>query len=235
MVQELIQKAQTLPEEVERLILELHETKQRLHTLLEDRQRLEAAIAGEVAGEVDGNGKKKYPNEEARKAEIAKRLEASEIWQVNEEAIREAREQVVNLEAQLDRARYEHRTATTLLNLFAAAIQSNRQDVAELITGNNNNRRGERQPKQAKPSPEAASNGSTNGSKDAKETLMVVLEVDRTQNGNLKATCLDVEANKEVVVYAKGEAAKRLEGSLHHRAKVTYKQLDRGLYALKVS
>ena len=235
MVQELIQKAQALPGEVERLILELHETKQRLHTLLEDRQRLEAAIAGEVASEMDGNGKKRYPNEEARKAEIAKRLAANEIYQANEEAIREAREQAVNLEAQLDRARYEHRTATTLLSLFAAAIQSNRQDVAKLIASDNGSpAHEEKQPKQAKPK-DATGNDSSGGSKDAKEALMVVLEVGKTQNGNLKATCLDVEANKEVVVYAKGDAAKRLEGSLHHRAKVTYKQLDRGLYALKVS
>lgn len=96
MLRTLIEQAQRLPGEVETLIRQAAETKQRLHDLLQDRAKLEAQVAGEVANETNGDGKKKYPNEEARKAEIARRLQASEIYQVNEEAIRKARESVVD-------------------------------------------------------------------------------------------------------------------------------------------
>jgi DNA repair exonuclease SbcCD ATPase subunit len=240
MLRTLIEQAQRLPGEVETLIHQAAETKQGLHDLLQDRAKLEAQVAGEVANESNGDGKKKYPNEEARKAEIARRLQANEIYQANEEAIRKAREAVVDLEARLDRNRYEHRTATALLNLLAAAIQAGRQDVEGAILKDSQEvQRAEAKKKftqalkeitEEKPASGNITNG--NGLKEAKVT---VLEAKPGKNqGTIRAYC-QTEGGEKVAVYAKNGTGKKLAAAVGEKVAVKFKEIDHGWFAVAVN
>jgi protein tyrosine phosphatase (PTP) superfamily phosphohydrolase (DUF442 family) len=240
MLRTLIEQAQRLPGEVETLIRQAAETKQRLHDLLQDRAKLEAQVAGEVANETNGDGKKKYPNEEARKAEIARRLQASEIYQVNEEAIRKAREAVVDLEARLDRNRYEHRAATALLNLLAAAIQAGRQDVEEAVLTkpgvNPEEQKAEARKKFTKTVKEVANGNSTgvngNGLKEAKVTVLEA-RPGKTE-GTIRAYC-QTEGGEKVAVYGKNGTGKKLATAIGEAVVLKFKEIDHGWFAMAVN
>ncbi len=91
MLRTLIEQARTIPGEVEKLAVELATKKQALHDLLVLRQAREAEVAGEVANETNGDGKKRFPNDEARKAEIARRLAEDALYQDSEREPREIR------------------------------------------------------------------------------------------------------------------------------------------------
>ncbi|MEW6573494.1 MAG: hypothetical protein AB1374_07665 [Bacillota bacterium] len=233
MLRTLIEQAQRLPGEVEALIRQAAETKQRLHDLLQDRAKLEAQVAGEVANESNGDGKKKYPNEEARKAEIARRLQANEIYQANDEVIRKAREAVVDLEARLDRSRYEHRTATALLNLLAAAIQTGRQDVEEAVLTRQAVEPEEQKAGARKKFTEAVkevANG--NGLKEAK---VKVLEAKPGKSeGTIRAYC-EMEGGEKVAVYGKNGTGKKLAGAIGELVAVKFKEMDHGWFAVAVN
>ncbi|RPF47106.1 hypothetical protein EDD75_1379 [Thermodesulfitimonas autotrophica] len=241
MLKNLIEQARVLPGEVERLTLKLYETKQRLHTLLEDKAKLEAQVAGEVAGETDGNGKKRYPNEEARKAEIAKRLAANEIYQANEEAVKQAREEAVALEAKLDRARYQHRTATTLLNLLASAIQAGRKDIEEAILSSTEAAKREAAKKFVEGVKEIAKgNGSSNGNGNGngnslKEAKVTVLEARPGKSeGTIRAYC-QTEEGEKVAVYAKNSTGKKLAAAIGEAVALKFKEMDHGWFAVSIN
>lgn len=119
MIDKLINMALTLPAEIEKTVLKLATEKQSLHDVLAVKQKLEAEIAGEVASETTSDGKKKYPNEEARKAEIARRLLEHDGYRATDEYLRAVREEVTRLEAHLERLRLEHKTAVALLSALS--------------------------------------------------------------------------------------------------------------------
>lgn len=116
MIEKLVNMALILPAEIEKTVLKLATEKQSLHDVLAVKQKLEAEIAGEVASETTPDGKKKYPNEEARKAEIARRLAEDDGYRATDDYLRAVREEVTRLEAHLERLRLEHKTAVALLS-----------------------------------------------------------------------------------------------------------------------
>ncbi|MEW6572873.1 MAG: hypothetical protein AB1374_04500 [Bacillota bacterium] len=238
----LIEQAVSLPAEVENLIHQVAETKQRMHDLLQDRAKLEAQVAGEVANETNGDGKKKYPNEEARKAEIARRLQGNEIYRANEEAIRKAREAVVDLEARLDRSRYEHRTATALLNLLAAAIQAGRQDVEETVITRPAVDPEEQKAEARKKFTEAVkgiangdgtgANGNGSGLKEAKVTVLEARP--GKSEGTIRAYC-QMEGGEKVAVYGKNGTGKKLAAAIGEVVAVKFREMDHGWFAVAVN
>ncbi len=58
------------------------------------------------------SGRKRYTNEESRKAEISRRLLENREYDEADLLLRATRQVCIELEAKLDRAGYEHRTAT---------------------------------------------------------------------------------------------------------------------------
>jgi hypothetical protein len=252
MLRTLIEQAHSLPGTIDSMIREVAETKQRMHDLLQDKAKIEAQVAGEVANEPNGDGKKKYPNEEARKAEIARRLTDNELYQETDAAIRKTRDQVIDLEAKLDRSRYEHRSTTALLNLLAAAIQNGRQDVEaavltrikdpeeqktdaqEKFTGALKVLNGsEDKSKGQNAVPQGNGNGSNgNGYKEAKVT---VLEARPGKSaGTIRAYC-QTEGGEKVAVYGKNGAGKKLAGAIGELVDVKYKEMDHGWFAVAVN
>jgi hypothetical protein len=236
MLTQLIKQAQALPREIESLTVEVARAKQDLHDLLQFKAEYEARVAGEVADETDGDGKKKYPNEQARKAEIFRRLSESEEWSKLELAVREARSKTVELEARLERARYEHRSTTTLLNLLAGAVQAGSQDILkQVLEGAEEARREQCMENFVKACsgelPKQESNGNGNGLKKAE---VKVLEVRPGKSeGTIRAWC-EAGNGEKVAVYAKNGTAKKLAGAVGSLVNVSYKELDAGWYAVKV-
>ncbi|NSW84515.1 MAG: hypothetical protein HPY90_14990 [Syntrophothermus sp.] len=244
MLANLVAQAKVLPGEIERLTLELASKKQALHELLALRSQREAEIAGEVANETNGDGKKRFPNEEARKAEIARRLAQDAWWQDSEKYLKEMRSELVELEARLERSRYEHRTATTLLNLLAAGIQAGNQAVIEAVLQEQERPQEDRKeqalanfinglkgeiPQEQPPQEQEKQNG--NGLKEAK--VRVLEARPGKSEGTIRAWCETGDGEK-VAVFGKNGAGKKLAGSVGEVINVRYKEGDYGWFAVKV-
>lgn len=114
-VRELVEQARRLPVEIEEMALALADKKQALHDLVQAKAQIEAGLAGEVAGEVDETGRKRYPNEESRKAEIARRLLENREYDEADRLLRATRQECIELEAKLD----GRATSTGRLPLFS--------------------------------------------------------------------------------------------------------------------
>lgn len=230
MLETLIQQACELPAQVESLIRELAETRQRMHDILDAQRRIEARVAGEVAAEVGEDGRRRYANEEARKAEIARRLKEDATYQELEQALREAREQVVDAEARLDRARYEHRTATSLLWLLGSAVWAQREDLEKMILDNHRREAARKFAQGAK----QLRKHQDDGEDGLLWEQVTVLEARPTKNGTVRAWCLTEDGDK-TAVYAKGETGDRLLKAIRGKVVIGYKVLDAGWFAVKAS
>jgi hypothetical protein len=124
----LIRRAIELPGEIERLISAQAEKKDRIYDLIQQKREIEDETAGAVASD-----RQRYPNEESRRAEIARRLRGNEAYQNLEGQIKLARRELVRLEATAGRVQGELGAANALLNLLAASIHSGRNDVEQLV------------------------------------------------------------------------------------------------------
>jgi|GEM_PF-4454929 len=141
-----------------------------------------------------------FRNEESRKAEIARRLKADNRYQAIEKELTRVRGESVELEAKLELARYEHRSAVCLLNLLASAIQGGRQDVEQAILGQTANTNGHK----------------ANGKKDnglVEMAVEVLGAMPGKNQGTIKAVCRTTEG-EEITVYAKDEVGRKLAKSI---------------------
>lgn len=136
MLHELVEEAKRLPKEIEELTLSAQLLRQSLHDTLKKQGRIEARVAAEVALEKNGDGKAKYGNEDARKGEVAHRLMQDAAYRELEQRLASIRPGLIEEEARLEAARYRHRTAITLLQLVAAAVQAGDQNILQTVTGN---------------------------------------------------------------------------------------------------
>jgi len=203
----LISQAKSLPEEVANLVTQIALRKQDLHDTLAAMDEIKARTAGEVAGENGEDGRKRYPNEEARKAEIARRLARDAGYQELDRELTQIRNEVIDLESRLELARYGHRTAITLLNLLASAMQAGREDVQKLVleNGNGNHRReaARKFAQMAKGLRESGNGPQGDAEGGLLETEIAVLEARVNGEGTTRAWCLDTETGDKVAVFAK--------------------------------
>jgi len=210
----LVDKVRTAPEEVADLTVELAAKRQALHDLLAGQKEIEAQVAGQVAGESDGDGRKKYPNEEARRSEIARRLKADGRYQTIERELTRVRSELVELEARLELTRYEHRSAVCLLNLLAAAIEGGRQDVEQAILGqaggNNSHKPNGKEKKE---------NGLT------EMAVQVLGAMPGKSPETVKALCRTTDGT-EITVYAKDEVGRRLAKSIGEVVTVKARKME---------
>jgi len=236
MIRSLIEKAVSLPEKIENLVGEIAETKQSVHELTERKRLMEAEVAGEVASENGDDGRRRYPNEEARKAEIVRRLTENQEYQNICNEINQKRERLASLEAELEKNRYEHRTATTLLNLYASALTAGRPDIEQMISTPNLQEETPQEPAQEQPAQETTQNAEQDQGSELLEALITVLEARRTERGTIRAWC-QTENGDRVVVFAKnsnGEKLERAAGS-QRTLRIKYRVLDAGWYAVRVA
>ncbi len=217
-LKELVEKARTLPEQVAELTAQLAAKRQALHDLLAGQKEIEAQVAGEVAGENGTDGRKKYPNEEARKGEVARRLKADTRYQTIERELTRVRGELVELETNLERARYEFRAANTLLTLLASAIQVNRPDVEQAILGS----------AQAAPQPNGTHKANGKEKKDNGLVEMAV-EVLGAMPGKspetVKALCRAANG-EEVTVFAKNGEGRKLAKAIGEVVTVRARELE---------
>jgi hypothetical protein len=240
-LKELVEKTRTLPEQVAAMMAELAAKKQALHDLLAGQKEIEARVAGEVAAENGTDGRKKFPNEEARKGEVARRLKADTRYQAIEQELNRVRLELVELETNLERARYEFRAASTLLTLLASAVQANRPDIEQAVLAHGAEPEAAEEPQaqaepeppraEAEPKPEPQAQGQAKA--DSLETATFkVLEVRSGKSeGTVRAYCEGPEG--KVAVYAKNGAARALSGAVGRQVQIRYRRLDKGLFAVE--
>jgi hypothetical protein len=248
-VRELVDKATVLPGEVAELVARLAAKRQELHMLLDAQRRIEVHVAGQVAAENGDDGRKKYPNEESRRAEIFKRLAFHEDYQKAEHYLTRVRGELMELESRLELARYEFRSATCLLTLLASAVQANRPDIEQAVLGGTQgapqvaatNGREQHLANfaaavnqvvngQVAETPKANGNGRTNRTETGE---IEILEVRPASKPNtLRFWCRTAEG--ETAVYAKDGMADLLARNVGKKVVITYKRMDAGWLAMKL-
>lgn len=253
----LIKWAIDLPGEIERLISAQAEKKERIYDLIQQKREIEDETAGAVASD-----RQRYPNEESRRAEIARRLRGNEAYQNLEEQIKLARRELVQLEATAGRVQGELGAANALLNLLAASIHSGRNDVEQLVMNILNNTSTPPQTAQAQAPPEtpapAAENsanaprrtprtrsarnnrratGGQSSEDDLPEVQVKVLEANINERGNTRAWCEVLGSQQRIAVFAKNGNGERLRAAAGtgRTLKVKYRELDAGWFAVAVT
>lgn len=234
----LIRRAIELPGEIERLISAQAEKKDRIYDLIQQKRGIEDEIAGAVASD-----RQHFPNEESRRAEIARRLRDNEAYQNLEEQIKLARRELAQLEATAGRVQGELGAANALLNLLAASLHSGRNDVEQLITNILNNTLTPPQTTQVQAQPERpapAAESNTNAPRRTSQTRSTrgrsaagaqsggnapgndgnlleahvnVLEASVNERGTTRAWCEVVGGQQRVAVYGKNGNGEKLRSA----------------------
>lgn len=245
-VRELVERARRLPAEIEGMVLALADKKQALHDLVQVKAQFEASLAGEVASEVDEIGRKRYPNEESRKAEIARRLQENREYQETEQMLRDIRQECIELEARLDRARYEHRAATTLLYLVASGVQGGNQAVVDAVLGvcaapAQDQSREEKMQNfvsclQAGEVPHESDQqkGSRQAKGDYREARVTVLEARPGKSENVIRAYCETGDGERVAVYGKNGTGRKLAALVGQEITVKFREGNYGWFAVAV-
>lgn len=258
-IRELVERARRLPVEIEEMALALAGKKQALHDLVQVKAQIEAGLAGEVAGEVDETGRKCYPNEESRKAEIARRLLENREYDEADRLLRATRQECIELEAKLDRARYEHRTATSLLYLLASGVQGGSQAVVDAVLGAGAGCRagcplGEAPGAAAQdaareknvqnfvnclqtgevPNDRDPQKGSRQAKGDYQEARVTVLEARPGKNENVIRAYCETGDGERVAVYGKNGTGRKLAALVGQEITVRFREGNYGWFAVAV-
>lgn len=206
MLQSLIAQAQQKPAELEELLKGLEEAKQKLTQLYEARQAYEAQIALEVARD------KQFSNDTMRKAEISRRLKENPDVQEIEKEIAATKAEVAAIEVKAERVKWELRNTQTILQLAAAAVQANNQEVLSLLMS-----------KQHQHQQETSKNAIV------EMNVKVLGAMPTRKDGTVKAL-VETEDGQQLEVYAngKGGAAQKLCQNILNTVKVKLKKLDSG-------
>jgi hypothetical protein len=246
-VRELVERARRLPAEIEGMVLALADRKQALHDLVQVKAQIEASLAGEVASEVDEAGRKRYPNEESRKAEIARRLQENREYQETEQMLRDIRQECVELEARLDRARYEHRAATTLLYLVASGVQGGNQAVVDAVLGVCAADAAQDAAREEKmrnfvsclqtgevPHESDQQKGSGQAKGDYREARVTVLEARPGKSENVVRAYCETGDGERVAVYGKNGTGRKLAALVGQEITVKFREGNYGWFAVAV-
>jgi len=246
-VRELVEQARRLPVEIEEMVLALAGKKQALHDLVQVKSQIEAGLAGEVAGEVDETGRKRYPNEESRKAEIARRLLENREYDEADRLLRATRQECIELEAKLDRAHYEHRTATSLLYLLASGVQGGSQAVVDAVLGADAAPAAQDAAREKNvqnfvnclqtgevPNDRVPQKGSRQVKGDYREARVTVLEARPGKNENVIRAYCETGDGERVAVYGKNGTGRKLAALVGQEITVRFKEGDYGWFAVAV-
>ncbi|MGQ9532574.1 MAG: hypothetical protein ACUVTQ_07195 [Desulfotomaculales bacterium] len=232
-------------ERMAQLVLKRAETSDRLHKLLDAMKTVETEVAGQVAAETNGNGGKKYPNEAARNAEVQARLAANQEYQAMRQQVDVLRQQLWQLDAEIEKAKQQARADNNLVYLVAGLIQGGRWEMAEAVLAayrketpkaNGNGR--EQHLQNFANAVNAVANGTPaqeqKAGSDTLEAVVTVLEVrPGSKPGVIRAYCQTQDGDK-VAVYGKNGAGKKPAASVGEVVTVRYRELDKGWFAVAV-
>jgi hypothetical protein len=249
---EVVGRLKDAGERMAQLVLKRAETSDRLHKLLDAMKTVETEVAGQVAAEDDRNGKKRYPNEAARNAEIQARLATNPEYRAMREQVDVLRRELWTLDAEIERAKQQARADNNLVYLVGGLIQGGRWEMAEAVL----KAYGTAQAPTTNGTPKAnggngrehhlqnfanAVNAVANGHAapkaetrtDTEEIAVEVLEVRPGSKEGVYRFWCETDDGKQAV-FAKNSVAEKLMKSLGRKVVVKARKLDNGLFAVAV-
>lgn len=210
MLQNLIAQAQQKPAELEGYLKAIEEAKNKLVRWQEIKAAWEAQHMLDVAKD------KQFSNEQARKAEVARRMKETKDVQEAEQKIAELKQEIAAHEVQAERVRMEFKATITLLQLAAAAIQAGNQEVLAMLNSNGS---------------EKAKNGEAKD--NGTEMVVKILGAMPTGKGTT-VKALAENGDGKVDIYADGEVGTRIARSIGDTLKVKVKKLNKGYWVKEV-
>ncbi|MDH7577166.1 MAG: hypothetical protein QHH75_04900 [Bacillota bacterium] len=208
-----------------------------LHKSLDSMKDREVQVAGAVAAEKNGDGKPAFPNEQARQAEIARRLAADPGYTFTRAEADLRRAELKELDAEIEQVGRRHRSDSNVAYLVASLLGAGLKEDAEAVltayaegTGKTveHDSHAEAPAKPAAPETPAPSGGD-----DLETGVFKVLEArPGKSDGTIRAYVEGPEG--KVALYAKNGAGKTLAASVGRTVEAKYRHLDKGLYAVSL-
>lgn len=212
-----------------------------LHKNLDSMKEREVQVAGAVASERNGDGKPAYPNEQARAAEIARRLNADTGYQFVKGEADRLRQELRELDARIEETGRRHRSDANMAYLVASLLSSRLKEDAEAVL--------EAYAEGAVPAPAPAEeqgergepvdgqpNGKTPPPHEQDGLEVGTFQVLEARQGRSKDTIRAYVqgALGKAVLYAKNGVGQVLASSVGKTIEAKYRRLDRGLFAVQV-
>ncbi|WP_156896830.1 hypothetical protein [Desulfovirgula thermocuniculi] len=239
LVTKISQNLVTAPERAARLILERGEVSDQLHRALDAIKEREAQVAGEVAAARNGDGRPLYPNEQARQAEIHRRLQADGDYQALRQEADRLRQALREIDAQIEHVSRGHRSDVAAANLVASLLGAGlREEALAALQAYVQGLAGQEKPAEAQaetqPQEQAQADAQVRDADSALvEGTFEVLEARVNDRGVVRAWC-EGPGGLKVALYAKNGAAKALETAVGKRVRARYRCLDHGFFAVEV-
>ncbi|MCL6477491.1 MAG: hypothetical protein K6T65_03670 [Peptococcaceae bacterium] len=232
-------------ERIENLVIGMADARQTLHDTFESLKKHEVIISGQVASE-RRNNQPAYPNEDMRKAEVVRRLEADPEYRELKERLQDARVNLAFAEAELEREKANHVGMVAMAGLLTALVNAGRIEdverfVRDVLDAGGRSDKGPAQdsgknnghiPAGAGP---ACGQAAADGPEDSElqTGAFMVLEARESRPGTVRGYCQAADGNK-VAVYAKNGHGQTLAGAVGGFVQVSYRRGDKGLIATSV-
>ncbi|WP_449241448.1 hypothetical protein [Desulfoscipio gibsoniae] len=228
-------------EQIENLVVGLHDARQMLHDALDAVKRYEVLVAGQVASERKGT------NEDIRKAEVAGRLERDGEYQSLNKKLQDARVNLTLAEAELEREKAGHAGLVAMTGLVTAMVNAGQikdqnkleNVIVEMLRAKKQDSqlvKSNRGPSNNEHYEQATQSPAQTAAKDnagVETGAFMVLEVRDTRNGAKRGYCQDAKGNKVAIYATNGlrQTMAQAEGCFIH---VTYCHGDKGLIAKSI-
>lgn len=228
-------------ERVENLVVGLAEARQTLHDAIEAIKKHEILVTGKVASERK-NGQTSFPNEDTRKAEVVRRLEADPEYADLKNKLQDARVSLMIAEAELEREKADHAGMVALTGFIAAMVNAGKAPEAELLNGilgiksqinNRTIREADRGNDDNKLQQASQNTAPESESGEIQTGAFMVLEARESRPGTVRGYCQSADGNK-VAIYAKNGHGQTLANAVGGFVQVSYRKGDKGLIATNV-
>lgn len=228
-------------EQIENLVVGLHDARQMLHDALDAVKRYEILVAGQVASERKGT------NEDLRKADIKRSLDRDGEYQSLNKKLQDARVNLTLAEAELEREKAGHAGLVAMTGLITAMVNAGQiKDQNKLENVILEMLRAKRQDSQSvkscrvhsnnehyEQSPQSPAQTSEKDKTGLETGAFMVLEVRDTANGAKRGYCQDNKGNK-VAIYATNGLRSTMDQAEGCFIQVTYSRGDKGLIAKSI-
>lgn len=237
---EIAKRLGEVPVQAGELVRRRAEISDALHRALDALKQREVEVAGAVASERNGDGKPAYPNEQARAAEIAKRLAADTGYTFAKAEADLLRQELRELDARIEETGRRHRSDSNMAYLVASLLNAGLTADAEAVLtayaeGACTPTQVPAPTQEAQPAAPQAPAGSGKSKEDGLETgTFEVLEVrPGSKEGTIRAYC-ESETTGKIAVYAKNGEGRTLASAIGRKVELKYRRVDRGLFAVSV-
>ncbi len=243
-------------EQIENLVVGLHDARQMLYDILDAVKRHEVLVAGQVASERKGN-QQAYPNEDVRKAEILRRLERDDEYKSLKKKLQDARATLTLTEAELEREKAGHSGLVAMTGLITAMVNtgqiSDLKNVEAVMAGmlghrdqgdnagqavaggvaNSGNHQGQPLGTPEQTPVQGSTQSATQEDNEVESGAFMVLEARESKPGTIRGYCQSPDGNK-IAIYAKNGNGQTLTQAIGGFVQVTFRRGDKGLIATNV-